>query len=52
MRKTGHDRHKPLKTALKKAGYKVNKVEQSNKKTVFTVSKIINSEQGAVNNEK
>jgi hypothetical protein len=32
--------HKPLKTALKKAGFKVDKVEQGSKKTVFTVSKI------------
>jgi hypothetical protein len=40
MKKTGHDRHKPLKIALKKAGYKVDKVEQGGQKTVFTVSKI------------
>jgi hypothetical protein len=41
MKKGGADRHKPLLSALKKAGFKVENLEQQGKKTVITVTPVI-----------
>ena len=38
MQKDEVDRHKPIIAALKKAGFKVENLEQQGKKTVITVS--------------
>jgi hypothetical protein len=38
MKKEGFDHHKPLLSALKKAGLKVRSIEQQGKKTVITVT--------------
>jgi hypothetical protein len=49
MKKGGNDRHKLILTVLKKAGFKVDNLEQHGKKTVITVSHAVqNSERAGV----
>ena len=40
------DRHKPIVTALKEAGYQVDEVVEQEKKTVITISPVVEYPKG------